>query len=310
MKLRNVSLIAILMGMGLGLYTAPNQAHIFTKVAKGLARTKAVGSQVSSAAVNTVLFPKNHPFITCMAAAALGSTAYLVNCHKYSKDWKSVVEDAEDKTRYMFNPLDKPENLMYWQNESDKSGNWALAADIMANQSDVYNSLKKSQWVDDKSEHDFIVRMKTIIGKEKKDLMKVIKKLENCLDDCRILPRFELSPDQAAAQTNIVQSIIKDKKKSFNYSPNKNFIELSKDEAESINTDVMKRGLPSIFNPYLAVRNYALPFEARAIREYWRMYQLVQRLEALQYCLDQALQKLNIPNIPLCIKDEEAALLL
>jgi hypothetical protein len=240
-----------------------------------------------------------------MAAAALGGTAYLVNCHNYGKDWESAIKGSESKTRYMLNPLDKPDDLMYWQNEPDKSGNWPLAADIMANQNDVYNSLKKSQWVDDKSEHDFIVRMQAIIKKEKKDLMKVIENLENCLADCRLLPRLQLSPDQAAAQPNIVQTIIEDKKKSFNYKPNADFILLNKDEAESINKDVMKRGLPSIFNPYLVVRNYALPFEARAIREYWRMYQLVQRLEALKYCLDQALQKLNATKIPACKQEQE-----
>ena len=307
MKLHTILFYTILTGMGLGLVSSM-QANFFNRTNLTLV-TNAAQDKISTASAKIVsglqkslLYPSRHPIITSTAAlslAALGS-AYLAHCHKNGKDWTSVIEESEQVTRYMLNQLGKPDKLMYWQNKPKKLGNWATAAEIMENLTEVYAVLKKTKSNGDKSEHDFIVRMKTIIEKEKKDLVKVINKLENCLAECRITPDLTLSGDQPAVKSNIVQDIISGKKLDFNYDSNIDFIKLSKKEAESINRDISKRAFPSLLNPYLVMRNFALPFEARAIREYWRMYQLAERLNALQYCLDQELQRQDAQVVTSC----------
>ena len=288
MKLHSFALYALLMGMGLGTVSTPAQA-MFNN---GLLRAQSTGKNVVSALKTGILSPINHPYITTtagLAAAGLGGL-YLVHCNKNAKDWTSVIEESQLITRFMINSIGMPDKLMYWQNKPKDSGHWPTAADIISNSTEVYNTLKKAKWADDKSEHDFIIRMKCIVEKEKKELMKVFAKLENCLAESNVLPSFG-GNEQPAGESNIVQEMIQKKMINLNYEPNTDFTSLTKKEAESLNRDISKRAMPSFWNvnPYLMVRGFALPFETRAIREYWRMYQLLYRLEALKICLDQQL---------------------
>ena len=288
MKLYSYALYTMLAGMGLGVVSTP--AHAMFK------NTLNVGTKILSTTQSCILAPVKHPLLTTtagLATMALGG-AYLVHCNKNAKDWSSVIEESQLITRFMINAIGTPDKLMYWQNKPKSLGHWPMAADIVSNSTEVYNALKKAKWADDQSEHDFIVRMKTVIEKEKKDLMKVFAKLENCLAECNISPNFG-GYEQPAGETNIVQEMIQKKMINFNYEPETDFTSLSKKEAESINRDIMKRAMPSVLNPYLMIRDFALPFETRAIREYWRMYQLLQRLEALKLCLDQQLKNTLTP---------------
>ncbi len=292
MKLHSFALYTLLAGMGLGVISTPAHAMF----SNGFLKAQATSKNVLSALKTGILSPVNHPYITTtagLATAVLGG-AYLVHCNKNAKDWSSVTDESQLITRFMINSVGTPDKLMYWQNKPKGVGHWPMAADIISNSTEVYNALKKAKWADDKSEHDFIVRMKFIIEKEKKELMKVFAKLENCLAESNILPSLG-GYEQPAGESNIAQEMIQKKMINFNYEPDADFTSLTMKEAASINRDIMKRAMPSALNPYLTIRNYALPFETRAIREYWRMYQLLQRLEALKLCLDQQLNNANTP---------------
>lgn len=292
MKLYSFALYTLLAGIGLGVISTP--AHAMFN--NGFLKAQATSKNVLSALKTGILSPVNHPYITTtagLATAALGG-AYLVHCNKNAKDWSSVIEESQLITRFMINAIGTPDKLMYWQNKPKSLGHWPMAADIVSNSTEVYNALKKAKWADDQSEHDFIVRMKCVIEKEKKELMKVFAKLENCLAESNILPSFG-DYEQPAGETNIVQEMIQKKMINFNYEPEADFTSLTKKEAESVNRDIMKRAMPSVLNPYLMIRDFALPFETRAIREYWRVYQLLQRLEALKLCLDQQLKNTFTP---------------
>lgn len=293
MKFSSLALYAILAGLGLSIVATPAQAMF----RQHFSNTIAASSKILSTTKEVVLAPIKHPYLMTgagLATLALGG-AYIVNCNKTAKDWSSVLEESEQITRFMVNCVGTPEKMMYWHNKLKTDGHWPTAADVIGNSTQVYTALKDTPWIwnNAKSEHDFIANAKCVIEKEKKDLMKVFAKLENCLAENNVLPSLG-SYEQPAGETNIVQEIIQQKMRNFNYDVNTDFTQLTKKEAESVNRDIMKRAMPSVFNPYLSIRAYALPFETRAIREYWRVYQLLQRLEALKLVLDQKLQNPKI----------------
>lgn len=297
MKLRSLALYSMLAGMGLGLISTPVDAML----KNSFLTTKKACTQILSTTKNTLLAPIVHPFITTtagLAVAGLG-VAYLVYCNKNAKDWTSVIDESKQITRFMINQTGKPDELMYWQNQPKASGNWPTAAEIIANPTEVYNALKNTPWIwsDAKTEQDFIVNVRTVIKKEKAKLVKVFEKLENILSESDLRPNILglfNSYELPAGQTNIVQEIVHKKMTNFNCESTADFNSLSKKEVDSIDRDIMKRAMPSVLNLSLRLRDYALPFEANAIREYWRVYQLIQRLEALKEVLTQVQQMKHV----------------
>jgi hypothetical protein len=283
-KARNFILKTMAFGLLFG-FTAPikadNKAVVMRPIRAAMEKPLKAARSVANAVVTAV----RHPKIT--ASVALGSTAlYLAYKKSYVQDWTAAIEKAKKVTRPMLRNVAKPagtEQYAYLLFEE-----LPTAHDIFSNPEIIYDKLLKCS---ERDEPGVIKSIIKDINKQRIDLENDVKAgLEKCLSACTLLPKFEIIPvdDQDTETENSVTQIIDSNTKRLGSRVKKlKLYELSNDAIRTIHKEIMDESSVSIFNPYKLLRYWMFPFESEAMRQYWKVRQLIERLNAIEYCLNQ-----------------------
>lgn len=247
-----------------------------------------VANSVVSGLEKSVDFASHHPRVAGSAALTAGA-AYLTYCRAHTR--KPDFEKVHSITRFMKNPFGMPQNtLKYWRLHTIKGKPaWATAADIMINQKAVYDALKLEKG---KIENDFafIERITLLIEEEKKELREgYLPDLNICLNEYYLIPRND---SRAYLGENMITELV-DSYIQADENGATRFIDLSKEQALLLDNEIQEKIATSYLNPFKIARRWALPYEAEALNQYWKIYQLMQRLEALQECLNEKTSELN-----------------
>lgn len=229
------------------------------------------------------------------SGTAVSLAAYIAYCRKASapteKDMQAINQ-AEDLTKHM--DLAKRDGIPstsfeYWRYYgSDENPGWMTAADILEDKDAVYRALHLEFNRSNEAEQQFIDGLTAKIDLRKLVLTDCLEKLRILLGKCRILPSFKSMKEK---QNNMyVDQVLGDYINS-----NKAFTDLDAEDIEEIQTTISNKTANWVFNPIKIARRLALPYEALAIKHFWNVYQLLQRLEALQICLKHRTEELNKP---------------
>lgn len=282
-KIRNFALKAIALGLSLGFNSSmkadgPIERIVGMKPTIQAAMARPI--KVARSAANMVAAMARHPKIT--ATVAMGSAALYIACKKaYVQDWTAAITRSQEVTRSMLRNVSKPgDKYAYLLFEE-----LPTAHDIVNKTDMVYSRLLNC------SERDEPSVIKTIIkdiSKQRDDLENIKAGLEKCLHACTLYPQLEIIPsdDEDAKTENSVTQIIDSNKQRLGFN-NKKFYELSNDAIATIHKEIMNESSVSILNPYKLFRYWMFPFESAAMREYWKIRQLIERLNAIEYCLNQ-----------------------
>jgi hypothetical protein len=268
----------ILAGLGLGISASAMQPEL-PKVQIPVHTKPSSSSSIWASMGNGLLTAAYHPIATSAVLAGLGGL-YLGYCRKNSIDATHLIKNAQSYTQFLDNPNDpaKPrEKYKFWNLSKGSS------SDIAEHHEAYYLLLleKKNPYT---SEHEFIKFVRAEIGREKVELLLVRNRLHAGLKECHILPQFRKS-----SLTNTVVDLIE------NYRRNAKceFIKLSKAQLQALDEQIQKLHSFSLFNPKNWHRFIALPCEAELIEQYWKIYQMIAHLDALDYCLEQKEKQIN-----------------
>lgn len=245
----------------------------------------------ASGVANAAQFVYEHPLLVGSGISA-AAAAYLAHCRNSAaltaKDTEAIAQ-AMQITEHMFNedvvPFDK---IAYWRfyATEDKRA-WNTAADIMADEEAVYADLRLDFGSGStQSDIAFIDELDKKIDESKKKLAPCLTKLKKALAKYYIVPSTRSVQDRQV--NNYVSELVKE------YTgQNRAFINLTNDQIETINTKINSKISRSFINPAKIIRRTVLPNEAVVIEQYWKVYQLLQRLNALQACIGNKRMELN-----------------
>ncbi len=216
-----------------------------------------------------------YPFLT--ASAAIGSFgAYCMYVRSCCNDWNKVINEAEKLTFYLTNRRTLPDQYKYWKLEE-----WEHACDIREHAPDVCKEFV-SKKPSSAQEASFILKQLEFICAEKPELERMAKRLEECLKECTLFPRLKLDLTDQEKSHPVIDLINTKTKRQRLYT-------LSQGEFMTLDKAIRAMCSVPVWNPYKMLRHYALPFEAYAIREYWKINQLIARLDAFKDCLEKRL---------------------
>jgi hypothetical protein len=250
---------------------------------------------IANAIAHTALFTYEHPFIVGSGALA-ATAAYLSYCRNHAFKAGSSISKAQAITEYMDDADATPQGLLaYWRYyETQNKVAWKNPADILANWEEVYDVFKAEK-ANGNSEGDlcFINRMTKELDAAKKPLNSILKELKNALAEYHLAPSTESHQDRC--KNNYVNQVIARHMANHAgyHGPARRFLDLSRYEMEAIDREISHKVSRSFINPVKIGRQFALPDETQVIAQYWNVYQLIQRLEALQECLDNKHAELN-----------------
>lgn len=279
MEFRSFFLKIITAGMLLGFTPAINTMQPVEKLDSGL------WSSLSQSAWTATKYST----LASLAAAGLG-VWYLSKKRASMQNWALAIEGAHAKTQFINSSRGVPQSLEFWRIYT--AGNllgWKTAADIMAQKETVYAAFRQQFIMHGEPEADFINRMARYIDIEKGKYLGLLRHVELCLADCAILPKLPASDES----TQIIDAIILAKKRELRCEHIQRFIDLTAAQVAHINNEVMRVSSVSWLSPYALVRHWILPHESDAIRECWKIHQLIARLDALQECLTHAQSQLR-----------------
>ncbi|CAN5138726.1 hypothetical protein BH09DEP1_BH09DEP1_3600 [soil metagenome] len=267
-----------------------------TSARNGLNNTKDAVKNTASPVIDslksTAQFTAAHPVL--VGSGALAATLlYLSHCRSKNQGCYPTIAKAREIIKKM--NVYSNEGFTYWRlvPGKDKPA-LPTAKDIMKNHEEVFAALFAERNEDRvKDPHLFINWATKQINKEKEELNKHLNDLKNyCLAECSILPSF--SSVAYKAENNFVTKLIDQRIEQMEDS--KRFIDLDSADINFIDSQVKNKtsnSYLSYLNPLRLARNWALPYELEAIDQYWKVYQLVQRLEAMQECLQWKKEELN-----------------
>jgi len=283
-KAHNFALQAISLGLLLGFVSPVKANGPIERIASMKPTIQAAMAKPLNAArsaANVVAAIARHPKIT--TTVALGSAALYLACKKsYVQDWTAAIKKAQAVTRSMLKNVSKPgDQYAYLLFEE-----LPTAHDIVSNPDMIYSRLLNCSERDESSVIKNIIKD---ITKQRTELENNVKAgLEECLYACSLLPQFEIisSDDEDAKTENSVTQIIESNTKRLGFK-GKKLYELSNEAIRTIHKEIMDQSSVSILNPYKLLRYWMFPFESTAMREYWKVRQLIERLNAIEYCLNQ-----------------------
>jgi len=223
-----------------------------------------------------------HPIATSAVLAGLGGL-YLGYCRKTSRNWTPQIEQAKSYTQFLDSPHDaaKPANKhMYFHLDKFSS------ATIMDNPDYYYGLLlsKKSPYA---TEYEFIKHTLSALAQEKTELLMVRKGLHECLLNCNLLPRLGKLPT-----LNVVTQLIENHRQR-GINSNREFINLSKHELTVLDEQIEKLASFSLISPSNWHRLIALPYECDAIEQFWKIYQMIAHVSALEECVKAHQRHIN-----------------
>lgn len=158
---------------------------------------------------------------------------------------------------------------MYWKL---KRGS---AAEILLNIQNSYAELK-SRNMGIESEKQFIDRMLKIADNEKYGLSVIMQGLAKCLRTYHFIPQMDY---------HYVDPMIAIIKK---HNPNQRYFTIT--QLKAIDQEIEKLTQFSLMSPRQWIRSWAFPDEREVIEEYWKLYQIIAHLDAVQECLKRALE--------------------
>ncbi|GMU19006.1 MAG: hypothetical protein AMXMBFR12_01980 [Candidatus Babeliales bacterium] len=249
---------------------------------------------IANGVTNTAIFTYEHPYIVG-SGALLATVAYLKICRNNAFNAAIAINKAKDITDCMDDAdLVPKSSLLYWHYHGTQKTTWKNSADILANWEEVYNAFKAEKG-NGASEDDicFINRMTKELDAAKKPLNSILKELKNALAEYYLAPSTQSHQDRC--KNNYVNQVIaRHMANHAGYNgPASRFLDLARYEIEAIDREISNKVSRSFINPVKIARRFALPDEAETISQYWKIYQLIQRIEALQECLSYKQAELN-----------------
>lgn len=256
-------------------------------------------------------------------AGTLVSMPYLVYkkiVNKYGKRYidllkksKAIVKSQDNVPLYVWNSVNFPtcvdilyksEEIYRQLKEYDQTAISADKINLLANnvfaKKDINVELinKIERTIEKTAEIRFISRMQEQIKNEKKQLSQFLHELSKELQSFRILPHFELIDlgSKAKIETIISQKI--PQISSLNTINNRTLESLN-EVLGQVDTLVAQQSSLLSLNPLKVARNlFIFPFERFLIVEYWKIYQLMMRLDALDQCMKSRSKELNGAKAP------------
>lgn len=250
---------------------------------------------VASGVANTAIFTYEHPYIVG-SGALLATIAYLKMCRNNAFNAVAVITKAKAATEGMDDAdLVLKSSLAYWSYYELQNGiSMKNPADILANWEQVYEAFKLEK-ANGASEGDicFIKRMTLELDATKKPLNSIIKDLKSALAEYHLIPSTMSYHERRI--NNYVSQVITRHMANHNgyHGPAGRFLDLSRYEIDAIDREISNKVSRSFINPSKIARQFALPDEAETISQYWKVYQLIQRIEALQECLSNKQAEIN-----------------
>ena len=237
-----------------------------------------------------------HPKLSLAVTAGLGGL-YLYACRANGKNWTKEINAAKEETLF-FDATSaavttERNPYRYWHlrpgSASEIAGNWQL----------YYQDLKRDYFSREYSnEEQFIDNAMRSMDNEKTLLKRLMAGIDKCLAECNLLPRTNVyHPIFNNPVCRIVKRYLKDNNCEHFYLLTKDHVRIL-DKKIKLVSDFF---IPSLLN-YRSWKNfnwhrhYALPHEADAIEQYWKLYQMIAHLDAMQYCLKQARNEINDSN--------------
>ena len=268
----------ILASLGLGISASAMQPKM-PIVQIPVNTTPSSSSSIWATMGNGLLSAAYHPIATSAVLAGLGGL-YLGYCRKNSINATPVTQQAQSYTQFLDNPNDpaKPrEKYKYWNLAKGSS------SDIAEFHETYYQLLleKKSPYT---TEREFIKYVRSELGRDKVELLLVRNRLHESLKECLLLPRFRKS-----TLTNMVSELIENYRKQAKCE----FIKLTKAQFNVLDEQIQKLYNFSFLNPSIWHRFIALPYEAELIEQYWKIYQMIAHIDALEYCLNEREKQIN-----------------
>jgi hypothetical protein len=237
-------------------------------------------------------FAATHPKVT-VPALGLSGLLYLYYTRLNGKNWTPELNEAKCETRYLDatakSPATPRTKYRYWL--LARGSAQELAKDYKSTYNELRNLFPKKG---DKQE--FINQTMRDIDAEKKKLELISNKLNQIIAESTFLPRiFNYDPNVDNPVQVIIDNYLKEQK-------NPLYLLKTKDQFEALNKKInaiVNFSLSSLFNtrPWKTFnwhRLYALQYEADAMEQYWKVYQMIAHLDALQYCLLTALTDKNL----------------
>lgn len=272
-SLRSILINAIILtGLGVGI-TASAMRPELPKIQIPV-NSPSSSSSIWATMGNGLLTAAYHPMATSAVLAGLGGL-YLGYCRKNSKNFTNIIKQAQSYTQFLDNPHDpaKPRNeYKYWNLSKGSS------SDIAEFDETYYQMILDKKDNDYISDNEFIKFVRTKLRTEKVQLLLVRNNLHEALKECNILPRIK-----KPAVTNQVSDLIEN----YRSKAKRDFIKLTKAEFNELDTMIQKIHKFSLFNPRIWHRFIALPYESELIEQYWKIYQMIAHLDALEFCIDE-----------------------
>lgn len=234
----------------------------------------------------------DHPVITGTTLAGI-TGFYLYTCRKNARDFTPEITDAKQETAALDVTSRSPDTqrslYRHWNlkpgSASKIAHNWQIA----------YTDLKRD-FAPYEDKQTFITNTIRKIDGEKNELKKLYGKIDKCFAAGTLLPRMRgYSQICDNPVLVLVNNYLKEQNKNH-------FYELSQLEVAYLEKEIQKMISFSVFSllsfkPWKTFnwhRLYAIPYEADAIEQYWKLYQMMSHLDALQYCLREALKDNNL----------------
>jgi hypothetical protein len=227
--------------------------------------------------------------LLALPAAAFGSfiayCKYVRSSGKIHADtWAKMIEDADKVTKCLTEKDDfviVPDEYKYW-----KLKRWGTNPyNIYDNWQEVYKELSIARQKNIE-ESVFITSLIKTIKAEKLTLTKLSNDLNNFLKECALFPKIRFDLADRKKSHRMLDLIAKETR-------THELFELNAREFERLNNAVKKLYAAALWNPYKALRYYALPFESDAMQQYWKICQLNARLNALKYCLEKRMEEIH-----------------
>lgn len=299
----------LVMGLLFGSINGCNAQGITSKVTHNLEKVIKLIREtpgVLSHSITSMFTKKNTLIVSGMGVASIAlASVWCASIKAHTKSWTAIIDAAKEYTKYLDDQTGIPKTTMYMY-KGMANPKWRKAGQIKKDYNEVCKYLLKTRNKTDKGK--FINHANEAIENEKAVLVNVLGGLNNCIQECSLLPTISISSDDEPSYLKTLiertknRCLARKKKLEKNqrntlvfedFSCEDNFIDLPEYVVKAINNEVNDQSSISILKPHQLLRYWVFPFESEAIAQAWKIYQLIQRLEALQFCLSQMLNQLN-----------------
>lgn len=270
-----------------------NTVKIATPVIQPMVSTAKTGANgISTAAQFTSENPK---LVGSVALASIA--AYLAHCRNATAHWLADIKEVQT----IVNAISPNNNFKNWRVKAEAGKPAWNIADLMKNPERTYGALKIERGSIGESDNAFIAKMLGNRSKkgelqEEQDLLEAqAEKVKSvCLAHSNLLP--SLRSHEYKKNNNFVTKLIQDRIDAM--ADSERYIDLSVEQMQFINQQINNKVAASYINPFKMARRWALPYEAAAIKQYWELYQSIQRIEALKDCVQKERERRNAQNDP------------